>query len=66
MIVDIVLGGSIFALAFWLIVRSVRMGFRGACAGCALRERCGSCGAFPEAENAGPHQGGPMGESAPR
>jgi|GEM_PF-722440 len=55
--VDVVIGGSIFALAFWLIVRSVRLSRNGTCAGCALRRRCGrACGALSEEHRALAHK----------
>lgn len=49
MLADVLIGGAVFGGAAWFIVRSVRLNRRGRCAGCALKERCGTaCGAAPE------------------
>jgi hypothetical protein len=53
MIVDVLIGGTIFGLALWFIVRSIRISRKGKCAGCALRETCGKPCCAPAEEQDG-------------
>lgn len=59
MLVNLLIGGATFGLALWLLVRSVRLGREGKCAGCALKKRCGMTGDAKAGMQRGPVAGGP-------
>jgi hypothetical protein len=59
MIVDVLIGGTIFGLALWFLVRAIRISRKGKCAGCALREKCGKPCCAPMEERAEAAERGP-------